>query len=127
MAREVYPLEKLPAEKQAEIARLVAQPTPPPKYIRIAGGMAEIQSRAWFEWYLQRGIDPDRIREKIPAWMRDTVIHRDGHVCHICGGDVPEDDVHLDHVHPVSLGGRNELDNLRVAHSRCNMRKGART
>lgn len=127
MAREVYPLENLPVEMQERIARAVAEPTPPPKYIRLCDGMVEMQSRAWFEWYLQRGIDPDRIREKIPAWMREVVLARDGLVCHLCGGDVEQSDVHLDHVHPVSLGGRNELDNLRVAHSRCNMRKGAKT
>ncbi len=34
--------------------------------------------------------------------------------------------IHLDHVHPVALGGATTLSNLQLAHSVCNMRKGAR-
>ena len=55
-----------------------------------------------------------------------AVIERDGLMCQICGVDVDADDVHIDHIHPVSLGGRNQLDNLQVAHSFCNLSKGAR-
>jgi 5-methylcytosine-specific restriction endonuclease McrA len=35
-------------------------------------------------------------------------------------------DVHIDHIVPYSLGGPDELYNLQVAHSSCNIRKGAR-
>jgi len=32
----------------------------------------------------------------------------------------------VDHVVPLALGGSDEILNLRPAHSRCNLRKGAR-
>ena len=74
----------------------------------------------------QRGIDPDARRPAIPAWMRATVIERDGYVCQLCGLDVEPDDVHLDHIKPWSKGGAHTVPNLQVTHSLCNMRKAAR-
>lgn len=82
--------------------------------------LAQIQSRAWKEWrrrYPGRTLTPEQ---------RDAVIERDGLVCGLCGDPVALEDVHIDHVQPRSLGGSNELENLQVAHSGCNMSKGNR-
>lgn len=57
---------------------------------------------------------------------------RDGGLCWICGkpagraanGNDPRWRVTLDHVVPVSKGGRFTFGNLRVAHKLCNMRRG---
>lgn len=66
-------------------------------------------------------------RPPIPAGIRQAVIDRDGRTCGICSGRVSEDEqIHIDHVFPWSLGGSDELDNLQVSHADCNMRKGAR-
>lgn len=119
---EIMPLHEMP--NAVEIVALVRQPTPPPKWLDL--GLAMITSRAWYEWHWARGIDPDKRREKIPAFLRQRVIERDGYVCGLCGGDVEPHDVHLDHIHPYSLGGKDTYDNLQVAHSRCNIRKGNR-
>jgi hypothetical protein len=59
---------------------------------------------------------------------RDVVLERDGLVCAICR--VPTDpDAHnqedryptLDHITPVSWGGTDDLDNLRIVHRWCNL------
>ena len=120
--REPAPLSMFDDEKRAEIERLANAPTPPPKWIDLF--MARITSRAWYEWHIRRGIDPAAKRPSIPASTRALVIARDGLVCHLCGGTVERTDVHLDHVHPFSLGGGDEPSNLRVAHSVCNIRRG---
>ena len=57
---------------------------------------------------------------------RAAVIARDGGICGICAQPVSISDVELDHIIPLALGGRHSSDNLQVAHSRCNRRKGAR-
>jgi 5-methylcytosine-specific restriction endonuclease McrA len=57
---------------------------------------------------------------------RAQVIERSGGICHICKGRVPSDEIHIDHIIPLALGGSHTADNLAVAHARCNMRKGAR-
>jgi 5-methylcytosine-specific restriction endonuclease McrA len=50
---------------------------------------------------------------------------RDRMLCCICGKKVTEKDFSLDHTIPLSLGGPHSQDNLRVAHRRCNSRRGA--
>lgn len=118
-------LSSLPEHMRLAIAEAVAQPTPPPKWLDL--GLAQIVSRAWREWYRQRGLKvPDERRVRTPRWMREYVIQRDGLICALCGGEVPPDDVHVDHVVPLSLGGPTAPENLQVAHSRCNILKGAR-
>lgn len=69
-------------------------------------------------------------------WAADiiSVIVRDGNNCHLCGKPVnlfirkrgkrpmaPS----LDHIIPVSKGGTDFLDNLRLAHRKCNMERQA--
>jgi len=50
---------------------------------------------------------------------------RDKMLCCICGKRVAKRDFSLDHTIPLSLGGPHSQENLRVAHRRCNSRRGA--
>lgn len=72
--------------------------------------------------------DPEAPRKRPPLslTLRQAVIARDGYWCGICGSEVIPTDVHIDHILPVIRGGLDLLVNLQVAHSTCNMRKGAR-
>lgn len=67
-----------------------------------------------------------RASRYIPTDVRADVLARDGLFCRLCLGPVDPDDVHLDHVMPWSLGGETSRENLQVAHSFCNISKGAR-
>ena len=67
-----------------------------------------------------------------PGDRRQQLRERDGDNCWICGE--PMDftapphyklAVTIDHVIPRAAGGRSLLKNLRLAHSKCNNRKGA--
>jgi len=54
--------------------------------------------------------------------------HRDGFLCSLCDEPMPDvSDIEVDHVIPVSKGGTSEIENLKLAHSRCNAKKGNRT
>lgn len=55
---------------------------------------------------------------------RDRVIERDNSTCHICGLMCKPQEIHLDHVIPLARGGAHSEDNLKVACSTCNRRKG---
>lgn len=57
----------------------------------------------------------------IPA---SQVIDRYGDTCYLCGAKVLQGNIHLDHVKPLSRGGKHEIENLRVTHSWCNESKG---
>lgn len=59
--------------------------------------------------------------------MRYDVLKRDGFRCKICGA-TEEDGIklHVDHIIPVSKGGKTEMDNLRTLCNICNSGKGAK-
>lgn len=69
-----------------------------------------------------------RLRDAtIEPVSRSAIIERDNRTCHLCGKtNLPDTQIHLDHVIPLSRGGPHTEDNLRVACAPCNIRKGAR-
>lgn len=103
----------------------MTNPVPP---LRWRWSAPEQESNLWLEWHRVRGLDPykPKRRSGITGTLRIAVIERDGYLCRLCGGEVEPSDVHIDHILPFSAGGPTVLDNLQVAHSRCNIRKGAR-
>lgn len=45
--------------------------------------------------------------------------------CALCGMPITRgSDLSQDHILPVSMGGKTELDNLQIAHKRCNNDRG---
>jgi hypothetical protein len=66
-------------------------------------------------------------RVTLSAALRWRVLERDGYRCVVCGRrprDEPGLVLHLDHIRPVSKGGRNEESNLRTLCVTCNMGRG---
>lgn len=129
-ARGVMPFSQFPADMRERFLEEAAMDQPPAKWFYVGDPedprpLAMLPSRSWHEWYWRRGRDPKR-RSNLPPKLRQLVIDRDGYVCGICGGEVDPDDVHIDHIRPVRHGGQDVEGNLRVTHSLCNMRRGAR-
>ena len=58
------------------------------------------------------------------AKMRDWAFDKWGRACVYC--DAEGDDLHVDHIVPVSRGGSNHIENLAPACPRCNVSKGGR-
>ena len=56
-----------------------------------------------------------------------NIFLRDEYVCQYCGADVQESLATLDHVHPVSLGGKTTWENSTTACKPCNYKKAATT
>jgi 5-methylcytosine-specific restriction endonuclease McrA len=61
---------------------------------------------------------------KVPSVNRREVLRRDHHSCQYCGSGKH---LTLDHVIPVSKGGKHTWDNVVAACERCNQFKGDRT
>ncbi|XP_062189522.1 uncharacterized protein LOC133892645 isoform X2 [Phragmites australis] len=55
---------------------------------------------------------------------RKNILYRDGFICQYCSSG---DNLTIDHVIPISRGGKWEWENLVTACSRCNSRKGQKT
>lgn len=48
-------------------------------------------------------------------------------ICYICGEHRLFSAMHLDHVVPISKGGKHSRDNCKIACAACNLKKGAKT
>lgn len=58
--------------------------------------------------------------------IRSAIIARDDSMCWICKRTVPEHEIHLDHVIPISKGGKHDPENVKVTCAPCNLWKGNR-
>lgn len=66
-------------------------------------------------------------RDSLPLATRRAVFDRDLATCVYCQTGLTWEIYHCDHVHPVSLGGGDELENLAASCETCNRSKGAKT
>jgi hypothetical protein len=66
-----------------------------------------------------------KMRKAIGKKARFEVFKRDGFICAYCGSSPPLVILQVDHIHPVSKGGTNSLDNLITSCQPCNIGKGA--
>jgi 5-methylcytosine-specific restriction endonuclease McrA len=66
-------------------------------------------------------------RKRKVRFSRENVYSRDKGRCQCCGRPVPRPEATFDHVLPRSLGGTSVWENVVVACSPCNGRKGGRT
>lgn len=62
----------------------------------------------------------------IPASIRVSVLHRDGHKCVFCGRNSKQTQLEIDHIIPFAQGGSHELNNLQTLCFDCNRGKGSR-
>lgn len=53
----------------------------------------------------------------------EAIKRRDRTICWLCRKRVAKADLSFDHVTPLVVGGSHSLENLRVAHKKCNSRK----
>lgn len=59
--------------------------------------------------------------------LRYDILKRDGFRCVLCGASAKDGvKLHVDHIFPVSKGGKTEPDNLRTLCESCNRGKGAK-
>ena len=64
-------------------------------------------------------------RRLMTASLRYKILCRDGFRCVICGASASDGvKLHVDHIIPVSKGGKTEASNLRTLCERCNLGKG---
>ena len=58
--------------------------------------------------------EPRKITRKISRAMFLRIVRRDNQTCQICGKNLKEDEIEIDHIIPFSKGGPTEESNLRV-------------
>lgn len=98
----------------------------------IAGIVGEIERDKLPEQdqrHLKRNGVPSRVT--IPEWARRAVFFRDRGMCATCNRDLTglvsvASSEHFDHIVPLAEGGINDVTNLQLLCSQCNLSKGRR-
>jgi hypothetical protein len=66
-------------------------------------------------------------RNKLTAGLRYDILRRDNFKCQICGRTQADGvKLHVDHIVPISKGGKTTAENLRTLCQDCNLGKGAK-
>lgn len=70
-------------------------------------------------------------RVAIPVWCKRAVFFRDRGMCASCKADLggvlsSQPDCHYDHIVPLASGGINDVTNLQLLCSNCNLTKGSK-
>ena len=85
-----------------------------------------------FNHYMSRTHNTKFSHTYMPQWVKRAVFYRDRGKCVLCGRDlsgllmVPEDmEIHYDHMVPIEQGGINDVSNIQLLCSECNLSKGA--
>jgi len=68
----------------------------------------------------------DRVPHREVRFTRRNIFYRDRNRCQYCGKVFAQRELNLDHVVPLSRGGRSEWTNVVTACVPCNSRKGSR-
>lgn len=101
------------------------------------------QKKEYFKRYPDRkpSNSRDRARHKgveRSFYTREQIIKRDGINCYLCAQPLDFEATHvqgqpgwelyphIEHVIPIAKGGSDTLDNVKLAHAKCNMDKGVR-
>lgn len=63
-------------------------------------------------------------RGKVSNAMRFSIYKRDGYRCRMCGISERFANLEVDHIIPISKGGKSTYDNLQTLCHRCNVQKG---
>lgn len=65
-------------------------------------------------------------RRKMSNGLRYEILKRDGFKCKLCGATRENDKLNIDHIIPISKGGKTIKQNLRTLCQRCNSGKGSK-
>ncbi|MFN0019156.1 MAG: HNH endonuclease [Pirellulaceae bacterium] len=86
------------------------------------------------EWEQGHSFDKREYKKKeyteVWNWYRELIYERDENRCQHCGTSNDEHEnplYHLDHICPISRGGRTELSNLQLLCETCNLVKGQKS
>lgn len=86
------------------------------------GDIAEPFSITGGDYYTEYQITDSYDRKQLSASIQEAVRARDGEKCVLCGS---AGELQFDHILPVSRGGGNQIENVRILCRACNLKKGA--
>jgi 5-methylcytosine-specific restriction endonuclease McrA len=80
------------------------------------------ERRAWV--FVARSVRTPAMCTEMRYRRRKALVALYGEHCWLCNKAIVGEEPTIDHVVPRALGGTHQLSNLRLAHDRCNRRRG---
>lgn len=84
-----------------------------------------------FNYYMSHTHEKKFARVYLPEWVKRAVFYRDRGRCVLCGKDLSgqlailgEKGIHYDHIVSLDQGGLNDVTNIQLLCSKCNLSKG---
>ena len=102
--------------REQRVAAAVAWARANPELRAAIAAQYKAARRAWEQ------LNPDSVGIASKDWRQLVRHYR--HRCAYCGGN--QDGIHMDHVIPLSRGGRHAIGNVLPACQGCNLSKGAK-
>jgi hypothetical protein len=62
------------------------------------------------------------VRNSPSKYLKQSLLDRDGRECFFCLGEMPNEDMTVEHLVPIHKGGPNHQDNMALAHRACNQK-----
>ena len=115
--RSLYAKERYLREKEKVIARVRA-------YEAGSNNLDPVKKKA--RQHRKNKAKKARRREAFVEHIEDYIVFElDEGICGICDAPILED-FHVDHIVPLSRGGKHSYANAQAAHPSCNIKKGAK-
>jgi 5-methylcytosine-specific restriction endonuclease McrA len=86
-------------------------------FLLTKGGTFNVKKQTYKHNKIKKDLPPSKA-------LRDKVIDRDGEACFYCSKALQQDELSLDHVMPLSHGGKSVEENLVVCCKDCNLKAG---
>jgi len=63
------------------------------------------------------------LHNKAYQQLKQELLRKHGAICWYCGFDLTTAEIHLDHIHPKSQGGKEDIENMALSCEFCNRAK----
>ena len=89
-----------------------------------ADGMELFQTQVYELWLR---FQKNKRELRLSREERETLVTTQNNVCPLCGHALYfGDEIHIDHIVPLGIGGLDELSNMQAVHRICNLKKGVK-
>lgn len=80
--------------------------------------------RAKIKYFIEK-FTPDKRIKKLNKEEINILKNQQNNICLLCKNRILQnDETHIDHITPLSKGGKDEIRNMQIVHSHCNLKKG---
>lgn len=120
--------ELLEPTNEFEVIRFVANGVTGIVYKKASGFIShanEEAKKAWFAFKNKKPYQANKVSKRVKKnVILNTLLNRDGFKCFYCRKEMREEEMTIEHLLSINMGGRNHLANLAISCQSCNQEAG---